>query len=81
MADKRATLDEVVAELHDGMTIGIGGWGSRRKPMALVRALLRAGASASVNTERVRTTERRRGGERRREEEREGERRREKERE
>ena len=23
------------------MTIGIGGWGSRRKPMALVRALLR----------------------------------------
>ncbi|MFG2560616.1 CoA-transferase [Streptomyces sp. NPDC048496] len=25
------------------MTIGIGGWGSRRKPMALVRALLRSG--------------------------------------
>jgi len=24
-------------ELRDGMTIGIGGWGSRRKPMALVR--------------------------------------------
>ncbi|MGW1554213.1 hypothetical protein, partial [Streptomyces sp. NPDC002346] len=24
------------------MTIGIGGWGSRRKPMALVRALLRS---------------------------------------
>src|ERR1700735_3112103 len=23
------------------MTIGIGGWGSRRKPMALVRAILR----------------------------------------
>ncbi len=23
------------------MTIGIGGWGSRRKPMSLVRALLR----------------------------------------
>jgi hypothetical protein len=23
------------------MTIGIGGWGSRRKPMAFVRALLR----------------------------------------
>ncbi len=23
------------------MTLGIGGWGSRRKPMALVRALLR----------------------------------------
>jgi glutaconate CoA-transferase subunit A len=25
------------------MTLGIGGWGSRRKPMALVRALLRSG--------------------------------------
>src|SRR5262245_51564499 len=25
------------------MTIGIGGWGSRRKPMSLVRELLRAG--------------------------------------
>src|SRR5437879_12165883 len=42
MADKRMTEDEVVAELHDGMTIGIGGWGSRRKPMSLVRAILRS---------------------------------------
>src|SRR5438094_10158983 len=42
MADKRMTADEVAAELSDGMTIGIGGWGSRRKPMALVRALLRS---------------------------------------
>src|SRR3954468_11300966 len=41
MPDKRATIDEVVAEVRDGMTIGIGGWGSRRKPMALVRALCR----------------------------------------
>ena len=37
------TADEVAAELRSGMTIGIGGWGSRRKPMALVRAILRAG--------------------------------------
>ncbi len=37
--DKRMTIDEVVAELKDGMTIGIGGWGPRRKPMALVRAM------------------------------------------
>jgi len=37
--DKRMTIDEVVAELKDGMTIGIGGWGSRRKPMTLVRAI------------------------------------------
>lgn len=40
--DKRMTLDQVVGELRSGMTIGIGGWGSRRKPMALVRALLRS---------------------------------------
>ena len=37
--DKRMTIDEVVAQLKDGMTIGIGGWGARRKPMALVRAI------------------------------------------
>jgi glutaconate CoA-transferase, subunit A len=37
--DKRMTIDEVVAELKDGMTIGIGGWGPRRKPMAFVRAI------------------------------------------
>ena len=42
MPDKRMTEDEVVGELHDGMTIGIGGWGSRRKPMSLVRAILRS---------------------------------------
>ncbi|KAA8886986.1 CoA transferase subunit A [Nocardia colli] len=36
------SLDEVVGELRSGMTIGIGGWGSRRKPMALVRAILRS---------------------------------------
>jgi glutaconate CoA-transferase subunit A len=40
--DKRTTIDEVVGELRDGMTIGIGGWGSRRKPMALIRALCRS---------------------------------------
>jgi glutaconate CoA-transferase subunit A len=39
--DKRVTLDQAVADLRDGMTIGIGGWGSRRKPMALVEAILR----------------------------------------
>ena len=38
----RLTPDEVVGELRDGMTIGIGGWASRRKPMALVRAILRS---------------------------------------
>ncbi|WP_030204891.1 CoA transferase subunit A [Streptomyces sp. NRRL S-87] len=42
MTDKTMTPDEVVGRLHSGMTLGIGGWGSRRKPMALVRALLRS---------------------------------------
>ncbi|MDH3752690.1 MAG: acyl CoA--acetate/3-ketoacid CoA transferase subunit alpha [Acidimicrobiia bacterium] len=42
MPDKRMSEDEVVAELDSGMTIGIGGWGSRRKPMSLVRAILRS---------------------------------------
>ena len=41
MRDKRTTLEEAVAGVESGMTIGIGGWGSRRKPMAFVRALLR----------------------------------------
>jgi glutaconate CoA-transferase, subunit A len=42
MTDKRATVDEVVAELSSGMTIGIGGWGSRRKPMSVIRAIARS---------------------------------------
>lgn len=41
-SDKTMTPDEVAGRLRSGMTIGIGGWGSRRKPMALVRALLRS---------------------------------------
>jgi glutaconate CoA-transferase, subunit A len=43
MADKVMSVDEVIGELRPGMTVGIGGWGSRRKPMALVRAILRSG--------------------------------------
>jgi glutaconate CoA-transferase, subunit A len=42
MRDKRCTEDEAVAELSSGMTIGFGGWGSRRKPMSVVRAILRS---------------------------------------
>jgi glutaconate CoA-transferase subunit A len=38
--DKTTTLADAVGVLQDGMTIGIGGWGSRRKPMALVQAVL-----------------------------------------
>lgn len=36
------TVAEVIGDLRSGMTIGIGGWGARRKPMALVRALAAA---------------------------------------
>jgi glutaconate CoA-transferase subunit A len=39
---ERMTPAEIVGELEDGMTIGIGGWGSRRKPMALVREICRS---------------------------------------
>jgi len=41
-ADKTMTAEEVVARLSSGMTIAIGGWASRRKPMALVRAIVRS---------------------------------------
>ncbi|MFM7126912.1 MAG: CoA-transferase, partial [Actinomycetota bacterium] len=42
MRAKLTTEDQAIARLSSGMTIGIGGWGSRRKPMSLVRALLRS---------------------------------------
>lgn len=42
MANKQMSAADVVAQLRDGMTIGIGGWGPRRKPMALVREILRS---------------------------------------
>ena len=40
--DKRTTEAEAVSVLRDGMTIGIGGWASRRKPMSIVRQILRS---------------------------------------
>jgi glutaconate CoA-transferase subunit A len=40
--DKTMTEDDIVGRLRSGMTIGIGGWGSRRKPMSAVRAILRS---------------------------------------
>ncbi|MFI6903602.1 CoA transferase subunit A [Nonomuraea sp. NPDC050394] len=39
---KVMTIGRVVAELESGMTIGVGGWGSRRKPMALIGGILRS---------------------------------------
>ena len=40
--DKTTSASEAIASLSDGMTIGIGGWGPRRKPMALIREILRS---------------------------------------
>lgn len=40
--DKTLSARDVVAQLESGMTIGFGGWGPRRKPMALVREILRS---------------------------------------
>jgi glutaconate CoA-transferase subunit A len=42
-SDRVLGVDDVVGQLWPGMTVGIGGWGSRRKPMALVRAIARSG--------------------------------------
>jgi glutaconate CoA-transferase subunit A len=42
MLDKTLTAREAIGRLRDGMTIGIGGWGPRRKPMALVREIVRS---------------------------------------
>src|ERR1700684_851545 len=42
MLDKRLAPSAVISALRDGMTLGIGGGGPRRKPMALVREILRS---------------------------------------
>lgn len=40
--DKQETIEAALSRLSDGTTIGIGGWATRRKPMALVRAIARS---------------------------------------
>lgn len=40
--NKQLTAADAVGQLRDGMTIGFGGWGPRRKPMAIVREILRS---------------------------------------
>jgi len=40
--NKLKSPGDAIASIKSGMTIGIGGWGPRRKPMALVRELLRS---------------------------------------
>lgn len=40
--DKTMTAADIVGQLRSGMTIGIGGWGGRRKPMALIREIVKS---------------------------------------
>lgn len=40
--NKEMALSSFASELRDGMTIGVGGWGPRRKPMALIREILKS---------------------------------------
>ncbi len=40
--NKLTNSKDAIAGLSSGMTLGIGGWGPRRKPMALVREILRS---------------------------------------
>lgn len=40
--NKETSAADAIARLRSGMTLGIGGWGPRRKPMALVREILRS---------------------------------------
>ncbi|MGC6511466.1 MAG: CoA transferase subunit A [Parvibaculales bacterium] len=39
--DKTMSVAEMASHIETGMTIGIGGWGGRRKPMALIREILK----------------------------------------
>ena len=40
--DKIVSHQDVIDQLSDGMTIGVGGWGARRKPMSLIREICRS---------------------------------------
>ena len=41
---KLVSLDQAVADIADGASVGLGGWIFNSQPMALVRALIRQGA-------------------------------------
>ena len=41
MIDKTLSIEEIAAQVESCMTLGIGGWGARRKPMAVIRELLK----------------------------------------
>ena len=37
--NKIVSYKDIIDQISDGMTIGIGGWGARRKPMSLIREI------------------------------------------
>ena len=37
--DKAISHKDVLDQLKSNMVIGVGGWGARRKPMSLIRAI------------------------------------------
>jgi len=41
MIDKTMSIADIAAKVESGMTLAIGGWGGRRKPMAVIRELLK----------------------------------------
>ncbi len=41
MINKEMSVRDIVDQMTSGMTIGIAGWGGRRKPMAIVREMVR----------------------------------------
>ena len=40
--DKRMNMADIVGQLESGMSIGIGGWGARQKPMALIHEIVKS---------------------------------------
>lgn len=40
--DKTCSIGDIAAAVDSGMTLGLGGWGGRRKPMAVIRELLQS---------------------------------------
>lgn len=40
--NKVCSVEDIIDQLSSGMILGIGGWATRRKPMELVRAILRS---------------------------------------
>jgi len=40
--NKIVTYKDIIDQMSDGMTVGVGGWGARRKPMSLIREICKS---------------------------------------